>query len=155
MQKSVFPAGEDALFLFSLRSVLLHHLLILLQKLLRDDIELPVLGHAVGDVVLHQLRLLMAAEGQLEQNRRQDRAAYDRDDDRRHHRGRQHTHRKAAVGDDQRDFAAAGHAHADLDALARAEMAGFRAKAAAEELRDDRNKQQQNSRRRLSRPSDP
>ena len=103
-----------------------------------------MLGHAVGDVVLHQLRLLMAAEGQLKQNRRQDRAAYDRDDDRRHHRGRQHTHRKAAVGDDQRDFAAAGHAHADPDALARGELARLGAKAAAEELRDDRNKQQQN-----------
>ena len=65
-----FTVGEGSLLLFASRSVLFHQLLVLLQKLLGNDIELTVLGHAVGNVVLHKLRLLMAAERELEQDRR-------------------------------------------------------------------------------------
>ena len=65
-----FTVGEGSLLLFASRSVLFHQLFVLLQKLLSNDIELTVLGHAVGNVVLHKLRLLMAAERELEQDRR-------------------------------------------------------------------------------------
>ena len=70
-------------------------------------------------------------EGKLQQNRRQDRTADHRDDHRGHHRRAEYAHGKAAVGYNQRHFAAADHAHAHLHTLPAGKAAGFCAQAAA------------------------